>query len=198
MHYQRLPDWKSVGELSSLLDLHSPPKELFYSGRFTPQLFPRCVAVIGSRRMTDVWTSAGVVGGILLVAVTGWHRLDPIVALGVACNIVWTGGQIIRRSVLGLMDTALPGDEILIVTDILDSFARQGISFHGIRSRQSGSRRFVSFHVLVPGSWTVKKGHTHLENIERAIRKALPKTTVFTHLEPNNDPRSYRDVTLDR
>lgn len=152
----------------------------------------------GQHLMTDVWTSVGVVGGVLLVAFTGWQRLDPIIALGVAFNIIWTGSNIMKRSLLGLMDTALPEDDRKVINGVLDAFIKRGVQFHGMRSRQSGSRRFISFHVLVPGSWTVMKGHATLEEIEAAIRKALPKITIFTHLEPNNDPRSYRDITLDR
>lgn len=148
--------------------------------------------------MTDVWTSAGVLIGVGAVALTGWERLDPIVALVVAGNIIWTGVRIIRKSALGLMDTALPLEEQNTVRKVLDQFTQLGIQFHAIRTRQAGARRFVSLHVLVPGGWTVHQGHRMLERIEEEIRKTLPNTTVFTHLESLEDPSSWDDMTLDR
>jgi cation diffusion facilitator family transporter len=148
--------------------------------------------------MTDVWTSGGVLLGVGAVAVTGWERLDPAVALLVAANIVWTGVGIVRRSVFGLMDTALPTDEQESLRKVLDPFLGKGVQFHALRSRQAGARRFVSMHVLVPGSWTVNEGHQFLEQIEADVRKALPGVTVFTHLESLDDPASWDDVDLDR
>jgi cation diffusion facilitator family transporter len=148
--------------------------------------------------MTDVWTTAGVLAGVVLVALTGWLRLDPIIALVVAGNIIWSGIQLVRRSVLGLMDTALPEKEISIVLQILDSHSEDGIQYHALRTRQSGMRRFVSFHVLVPGDWSVHRGHLILEALEADIRAQLEGVTVFTHLEPLEDPSSWDDTTLDR
>jgi cation diffusion facilitator family transporter len=148
--------------------------------------------------LTDVWTSIGVLIGVGLVAFTGWQRLDPLVALLVAANIIWSGGRIVRESVLGLMDTALPRDEQEKIKQILDSYTQNGVEYHAFRSRQSGARRFVSFHVLVPDSWTVLQGHQLLEKIEADLRRAVPALTVFTHLEPLNDPSSWQDTTLDR
>ncbi len=148
--------------------------------------------------MTDVWTSVGVLGGVGVVALTGWQRLDPIVAFIVAANIIWSGLRIVRTSVLGLMDTALPEEERAAILTVLNSYTSQGIQYHALRTRQSGSRRFVSFHVLVPDAWTVLQGHHLLEQIESAIRQALPDITVFTHLEPLNDPASFDDTDLDR
>jgi len=147
---------------------------------------------------TDVWTSAGVIVGVVAVAVTGWLPLDPIVALFVAANILWTGSRIVRKSILGLMDTALPAEELAAVTAALDSHLNDGIEFHALRTRQSGARRFVSFHVLVPGAWTVHRGHELLEDIEARIRAAVPNVTVFTHLESLDDPASWDDQLLDR
>jgi cation diffusion facilitator family transporter len=148
--------------------------------------------------LTDVWTSAGVLGGVGAVALTGWNVLDPVVALLVAANIVWTGAGIVRKSVLGLMDTALPPEELRALRDALEPHLQEGVQYHALRSRQSGARRFVSLHVLVPGGWTVQRGHDLLERIEAAIRHALPHVTVFTHLESLDDPSSWEDVTLDR
>jgi cation diffusion facilitator family transporter len=147
---------------------------------------------------TDVWTSAGVLVGVTAVAATGWLRLDPIVALLVAVNILWTGTQIVRRSVLGLMDTALPPEELAAVKAALDRHLSAGVEYHALRTRQSGARRFVSFHVLVPGEWTVHRGHELLEDVEARIRAAVPNVTVFTHLESLDDPASWDDQHLDR
>jgi cation diffusion facilitator family transporter len=148
--------------------------------------------------MTDVWTSVGVLAGVGLVALTGWERLDPIVAFIVAANIVWSGVRIVRMSALGLMDTALPITEQAKLKNILEGYTKNGVEYHALRSRQSGSRQFVSFHVLVPGKWTVHRGHRLLESIEADIRHVMPSVTVFTHLESLNDPASWEDTNLDR
>ncbi len=148
--------------------------------------------------MTDVWTSVGVAVGVGAVVLTGWERLDPVVAILVAANIVRSGFHIVKTSVLGLMDTAIPTEELKKVQEILGSFAEGGVQYHALRTRQSGARRFVSLHVLVPGDWTVNHGHQLLESIEAALRHELPNTTVFTHLESLNDPTSWEDIDLDR
>jgi cation diffusion facilitator family transporter len=149
--------------------------------------------------MTDVWTSVGVIVGVALVALTGWQRLDPIIALIVAGNIVWSGWRLLQRSALGLIDTALPADELQAVQRVLDGYCtRERLAYHALRTRQAGARRFVSVHVLVPGDWTVQRGHHLLEQIERDVITALPGSTVFTHLEPIDDPASFTDQKLDR
>ena len=148
--------------------------------------------------LTDVWTSAGVLVGVGAVAFTGWDRLDPIVAFIVAGNIVWMGVRIMRKSVLGLMDTALPVEEQNAIHKVLEPYIQDGVQCHALLTRQSGSRRFVSFHVLVPGIWTVQRGHELLESIEADIRRAIPSVTVLTHLESLSDPTSWQDTTLDR
>jgi len=148
--------------------------------------------------LTDVWTSAGVIVGVGAVALTGWHVLDPIIALAVAANIVATGVGIVRSSVSGLMDSALPEADERRVQAVLDRYATDGVQFHALRTRQAGARRFVSVHVLVPGQWTVQRGHHLLERIEADVRQALPGVTVFTHLESLDDPASWDDVALDR
>lgn len=147
--------------------------------------------------MTDVWTSAGILVGLGAVALTGWQRLDPIIALVVACNIVWTGVRLVRRSILGLMDTALLQEDQDEVRRVLNQYANQGVHYHALRTRQSGARRFVSVHVLVPGAWTVQRGHQMLELVEHNIREALPNTIVFTHLESLEDAASWHDIELD-
>lgn len=148
--------------------------------------------------MTDVWTSVGVLVGVGAVALTGWERLDPIVACLVAANIVRAGVGIVRNSALGLMDTALPIEDQDKLQKALEPYAQNGVQYHALRTRQSGARQFVSLQVLVPGLWTVQRGHRLLEGVEADIRQALPRATVFTHLEPLNDPASWDDTSLDR
>lgn len=148
--------------------------------------------------MTDVWTSVGVVAGIALVAVTGWQRLDPLIAFAVAINIVWMGWKLVRETGMGLLDTTLPEEERGHVTDALIPFQEEGILFHAIRSRVAGRRRFVTMHVLAPGTWSIQKGHDLCEQIESAVRDAIPGAHVFTHLEPREDPVSWDDRGLDR
>jgi len=149
--------------------------------------------------MTDVWTSAGVVVGVAASRLTGWQRLDPIVAIVVAGNIVRSGFRLVQHSVLGLMDTALPANEISVVREILERYRQnEGIEYHALRTRMAASRRFVSFHVLVPGNWSVQRGHDLLEKIEADLRARLQRLTVTTHIEPIEDPVSWRDTELDR
>jgi cation diffusion facilitator family transporter len=152
----------------------------------------------GKHLMTDVWTSAGVLVGVGMVAITGWERLDPIVAFIVAANIIWSGFRIVKMSALGLMDTSLLVEEQNLLLKTLEPYTEKGVEFHALRTRQSGARKFVSLHVIVPGKWTVQRGHRLLENIEADIRRALPNSTVFTHLESLNDPASWDDTDLDR
>jgi cation diffusion facilitator family transporter len=152
----------------------------------------------GKHLLTDVWTSVGVIIGVAGVAISGWERLDALIALAVAVNIVLTGGGLVRRSVGGLMDRALDEAERRQIEQVLAQFERDGVRFHALRTRQAGSRAFVSLHVLVPGMWTVQRGHDVVEQVEAALRERLPYATVFTHLEPAEDPRSFDDTTLDR
>lgn len=148
--------------------------------------------------MTDVWTSAGVIAGVAAVAVTGWLWLDPLLALAVAANIVWTGVGIVRSSVDGLMDRSLPDHELAKLRAVLDRHTGPHVRYHALRTRQSGRRRFVDLHVLVPPTWSVGQGHQLLELIEADLRAALPNTSVFTHLEPLGDPAALNDLDLDR
>jgi cation diffusion facilitator family transporter len=152
----------------------------------------------GKHLMTDVWTSVGVIGGVAAVAITGWKPLDSLVALAVALNIVVTGGSLVRRAGGGLMDRVLESGDQQQILEVLASFERDGVRFHALRTRQAGSRAFASLHVLVPGGWTVQRGHDVAEDVEAALRERLPHATVFTHLEPAEDPRSFDDTALDR
>jgi cation diffusion facilitator family transporter len=148
--------------------------------------------------MTDVWTSVGVIAGVGASALTGWKVLDPLVAIAVAVNIVRTGSDLIRRSALGLLDTALPDDVRAKIHAVLDARAADGVQWHALRTRQAGRWRFISFHVLVPGGWTIQLGHDLLEQIEDDVRAAVPLSTVFTHIEPIEDPTSFQDQRLER
>lgn len=146
--------------------------------------------------LTDVWTSVGVLVAVGLVALTGWQQLDPIVALLVAANITWTGVRILRASVAGLMDTALPPAELAQIQTVLNRYQAQGVEFHALRTRKAAARRFIAIHVLVPGSWSVQQGHQLLEAVETELHAALPQLTVSTHLEPLGDPVAYQDDGL--
>jgi cation diffusion facilitator family transporter len=153
----------------------------------------------GKHLLTDVWTSAGVIVGVGLVWATGWLVLDPVVAVAVGVNIVWTGAQLVRRSVLGLLDAAIPRDELHEIHKLFSEYSkRYGVSFHALLTRRAGARHFVSFHLLVPDQWTVAQGHRLSEEIEARIRAMVPNASVLTHLEPISDPASYDDQTLDR
>jgi cation diffusion facilitator family transporter len=149
--------------------------------------------------MADVWTSAGVLIGIALVKITGLMVLDPLVALVVAANIVWAGYRLMRSSALGLLDTAIPQEERDQLKILLEKYRSQDIQYHSLLTRQSGQRKFVALHILVPGAWTVQKGHNALEKIESDIRNHFQgPVTVFTHLEPVKDPLSMDDIGIER
>ncbi len=150
----------------------------------------------GKHLLTDVWTSVGVVVGVALVAFTGWGPLDPLVAIAVGVNILVTGGRLVWRSGTSLMDAAIPDSERVAVQEVLDAYEMDGVRFHALRSRVAGRRRFVTVHLLVPGSWTVQQGHDLAEQVERDLQAAVPHLTVHTHLEPLEDPASYRDDPL--
>jgi cation diffusion facilitator family transporter len=153
----------------------------------------------GRHLLTDVWTSAGVIAGVALVFVTGWLRLDPIVAIAVALHILWTGFGLVRRSVRGLMDPAISAEDQREVDKLIAEYSRRyGVSFHAVRTRQAGARRFVSFHLLVPDAWTVARAHQLSEEIEARMRAVVPNAAIFTHIEPISDPASYEDQELDR
>lgn len=148
--------------------------------------------------LTDVWTSAGVLAGVLLVKLTGRLVLDPIVALLVAANIVYTAVRLLQETGYGLLDRAIGEPEQAGLTGALAPFHERGIVLHDIRTRRAGPRHFIQMHVLVPGTWTVKRGHDVCEEIERGVAAALPGSTVTTHLEPVEDPSSWDDQGLDR
>jgi cation diffusion facilitator family transporter len=153
----------------------------------------------GKHLMTDVWTSIGVLIAIGLVKLTGLLILDPIIAMVVALNILWTGYRLMHQSARGLIDTAIPASERKEIEQIFDHYRETGIEFHSLMTRQAGQRKFISVHILVPGEWTVQRGHDLLEIIEKRVRDHFPiPVTVFTHLEPVEDPVSHNDIGIDR
>jgi cation diffusion facilitator family transporter len=147
--------------------------------------------------MTDVWTSGGVLLGVGAVAITGWQTLDPIIAILVAVNIIWTGIGIIRNSVAGLMDSTLSKNDLDIIQNILDNQKEPEVKFHALQTRQSGSVKIISMHVLVPGNWSVTRGHKLVTRIEKEICDALADSTVFTHLESLSDPASLDNLPFE-
>lgn len=151
----------------------------------------------GKHLMTDVWTTAGVVVGVFLVAVTGWLPLDPLIAIAVAANILVVGGRLVWRSGAGLMDSALPDDLRAAIDAVLARHRADRIDFHDVRTREAGHERFVQLHMLVPGDWSVQRAHDLAETIEDELRAAVDDLTVTLHVEPINDPRAYEDWRLD-
>ena len=153
----------------------------------------------GRHLLTDVWTSFGVIAGVALVAITGWLPLDPLIALAVAVHILWIGFGLVRRSISGLLDPAIAGGEQGEINQIFAEYSRRyGVSFHALRTRQAGARRFISFHLLVPDEWTVAQAHRLSEEIESRIRSLVPNASILAHIEPISDPSSYDDQDLDR
>jgi cation diffusion facilitator family transporter len=144
--------------------------------------------------MTDVWTSVGVIGGLVVVAATGWLLLDSIMALLLALNIIWTGINLVRRSVDGLMDVALPRPEQIIVETVMAKYRAKNVDFHALRTRQAASRRFLSVHMLVPEGWSVHDAHHIAEDFEGDIRAKLGDAVISTHLEPADDEISLYDI----
>ena len=148
--------------------------------------------------LSDVWTSAGVLVGIVAVALTDWEILDPLIAIAVAIQILWTGVKLVRRSAQGLLDRAMPGDEQQALSNVLARHEGAEVQFHAVRTRQAGARRFITLHVLVPGEWSVRRGHELCEQVELEIAAVLSNSTVLTHLEAIEDPSSFQDQELDR
>ena len=148
--------------------------------------------------LTDVWTTVGVAGGLILVKLTGWQLLDPLMAVVVALHIAWVGIKLVLETTNALMDGVIPEQDQETVWEILNPYQEQGIRFHALRTRLAGARSFISFHVLVPGDWSVKRGHDLCEELEQSLMHALPGAHVMTHLEPIEDPVSWKDASLDR
>lgn len=183
-----------VSVVASLINLFAA-RELLQAGRAYNSITLEADA---KHLMTDVWTSVGVIAGVALVWASGWLWLDPAIALVVAANIVWTGWQLLHRSASGLMDEAIPAEQIAAVEMVLSNYRKEGLDFHAVRTRQAGRTAFISLHVLVPGSWTVQRGHDVVEKIEADIRAVVANSHLTTHLEPIEDPLSHSDRELQR
>lgn len=195
MELDSVPLGLAVSAVATLINL-AMARSLISAGREYSSI---TLEADGRHLLTDVWTSLGVGVGVLLVVMTGWERLDPIIALLVAANIIVTGVGLIRRSTSGLMDRALEPEELARVTAVLDRHRCAEVEFHALRTRRAGPRAFVSVHVLVPGGWSVQQGHDLIEGIEADLRAVVPGgATIFTHLEPIEDPVSFADRGLDR
>ena len=147
----------------------------------------------GKHLMTDVWTSAGVVVGVLLVGLTGWERLDPVVAVLVGLNIVLTGYRLLQTSTGGLMDTAWSEGDNAAYAQMLATFATEDVQFHALRTREAGHQKFAEVHALVPGELSVRQAHDIVEDIEEESRRRFAETQLLVHLEPREDPRAYDD-----
>jgi len=143
--------------------------------------------------MTDVWTTVGIILGILLVKFTGWYIIDPIMAIAVALSIIYTGSKLIIRSTQGLMDSSLSEKEIEEIKKVLDRFKEQGVDYHALYTRRASAKNFITFHLLLPGDWTIFKGHEITKLIEIEIDERFPNSDIFIHLEPLNDPEAFDD-----
>jgi cation diffusion facilitator family transporter len=183
-----------VSVVASLINLFAA-RELLKAGRAFNSITLEADA---KHLMTDVWTSVGVIIGVGLVWFSGWLWLDPLIALLVAANIVWTGWELLHRSVSGLMDEAIPEEQLDAIQAVLQKYRQQGLDFHALRTRQAGRQAFISMHVLVPGEWSVQCGHDLVEQIEADIRATVPFSHLTTHLEPIEDPLSLVDASLER
>ncbi len=151
----------------------------------------------GKHLWTDVVTSVGVIIGIILVWLTGWQLLDPIIALLVGVNIIVTGVKLVRDSTQGLMDVTLPAAENAKIAQILAGFSDQDVLFHGLRTRSSARQRFAVVDMLVPGRWTVEQSHNLIEEVEQKLDEAFPGLQMKVHLEPKEDPRAYGDFEVE-
>jgi len=143
--------------------------------------------------LTDVWTTVGVFIGVILVQSTGWLRLDPLIALAVAIQILWTGWHLMSRSFDGLMDRAIPEGDLKVVVGVLEELRHQGGDYHALRTRMAGAKSFIDVHVLMPGNMSIQAGHDLVERLENEIHAKLPHVEVLTHLEPLEDPKSWDD-----
>lgn len=150
--------------------------------------------------MSDVWTSAGILVAVVVVHFTGWQIVDPAIALLVALFVLWTGWKLLGDATDGLMDRAWSASEREVLDGLLQELREQAdaqADFHAIRTRSSGAHRFLTLHVLVPGAWSVQRGHDFVEQVEQAIVARLGAMAIVSHLEPLEDPRAYDQHLLE-
>ncbi len=204
--------WTSIGRFLEPQALHAPALGLLIIGLASlincataivlGRVGKRCQSIAlqaGAKHlMTDVWTSAAVVAAVLLVGATGWWWLDPLIGLLLAFHIIATGARLIHESANGLMDKGLAAADLASITRVLKAYAADGIQHHALRTRTAGTKRFMSVHLLMPGAWTIAKGHDVAERVESDLETAIPGLIVFTHMEPVEDPASWEDVQLER
>lgn len=152
----------------------------------------------GKHLMSDVVTSVGVVAGLVLGMLTGWKFCDPVVAILVGLNIIWSGGELIHRSFNGLMDHALSHAEQDHIREVIRANLPPGSVFHALRTRQAGTRRFAEFHLLVPGDLRVRDAHRDAHRVEDALIAALPGLEVAIHVEPVDERGSWEPEYLER
>jgi cation diffusion facilitator family transporter len=156
----------------------------------------------GRHLMTDVWTTAGVLIGLLLVWLSGkvWGEqllwIDPVIALVMAANIAWTGISLLWVSFKGLMDHALPPAELAAMRQAIEAQLGPNMTYHALRTRLAGSLRFADCHLLVPGNLTVSQAHDVANRIEDAVRQAVPGLEVTVHIEPIEEESAYRDSAM--
>jgi cation diffusion facilitator family transporter len=151
----------------------------------------------GKHLWTDVLTSVGVAIGVLLAILTGWWLFDPIMAALVAVNILWSGSRVVKESLSGLMDEAVPENTLERIRDMISEQADGAVQAHDLRTRHAGRMTFVEFHLVVPGDMTVFDAHEICDRIEAAIGKAVPDTQVTIHVEPEHKLKHTNVVTLE-
>ncbi len=151
----------------------------------------------GKHLFTDVVTSAGVAFGVLLAIVSGWWILDPFMAAFVAINILWSGSTVVKESLSGLMDEAVPQDTLETVRSIISKEAGGAVEAHDLRTRHAGSATFIDFHLVVPGETTVFDAHEICDRVEAALRDAVPGAKITIHIEPEHKQKHSGIVVLD-
>ncbi len=151
----------------------------------------------GKHVLTDSWTSFGVVAGLLLTRATGWLPFDPLIAIAVALNIVWSGGALIRQAVAGLMDEGNPALEKAIRTVLEGEVAERGLHYHELRYRETGNIIWVDYHLLYPEDTLLRDAHESATQIEAVLSKTLHRPARITsHLEPATGHDEVHDEGL--
>lgn len=150
----------------------------------------------GRHLLTDIISSIGVLLGVMLAAITGWALLDPALAALVAINVLWSGWQLMRESVGGLMDVALPDAVLNRIREVIASSADGALEAHDLRTRQAGPQTFVEFHLVVPAEMTVSAAHEICDRIERSIREEVNKAHITIHVEPEDNAKHSGIVVL--
>ena len=139
----------------------------------------------GKHLLTDVWTTVGVIVGMALVWMTGWQVLDPIVAILVGANILYTGYKLLREAIQGLLSETLPEEEVATAQEFLDNYAKDnGVAFTSLRTTAYGRQRLINVVMQVPGGWTVSHSHEHADNVEEGLAAALGSAETIVHIEP--------------